>query len=86
MSWNKAAFKEKLIQEHRFPGLYLFKFIVPMAKADEVLSILPEGDISNKPSKNNNYISITLKATMGAADDVIEVYERAYLIDGIIAL
>ena len=41
MAWNELAFKEKLENEHSFPGQYIFKFIVPIDKENEVLAILP---------------------------------------------
>lgn len=86
MSWDIEAFKEKLETEHKFPGKYYFKFIVPINKENEVMEILPQGELSKRLSKNNNYVSISLKAMLESSADVIGVYEKAYAIDGIIAL
>ncbi len=86
MAWNELAFKEKLENEHSFPGQYIFKFIVPIDKENEVLAILPDGEISKKTSSNNNYVSITLKALVQGSGDVIRVYKSVTPIPGLIAL
>jgi hypothetical protein len=86
MSWDKKNFKEKLEGEHVFPCLYLFKFIVPTAKQEELLNILPKGDISSKKSKGEKYISISVKSMVKSSDEIIAVYEKAYQIEGIISL
>lgn len=86
MAWNEIAFKEKLENEHTFPGQYIFKFIVPVDKEEDVRSLLPEGNISTKKSSNNNYVSITLKALVQNGDEVIRVYKSVTPIPGLIAL
>jgi putative lipoic acid-binding regulatory protein len=86
MSWNIESFREKLESEHTFPGPYLFKFIVPVEKKDEVLKILPRGDVSLKESSKATYVSITLKAQVIQSQQVIDIYSRAYQIEGIVAL
>ena len=86
MSWDIASFKEKLEAGHSFPGPYIFKFIVPMNQKDQVIQVLPKGELSTKHSATNKYISITLKAQVEASEKVIEVYQRAYEIKGIVAL
>lgn len=86
MSWNRESFLEKLETQHSFPGIYMFKFIVPVAKKDEVLQILPQGTLSFKESAKNTYISVTLKTNVNSSDEVIQVYEKAHKIEGIVAL
>lgn len=86
MSWNIESFREKLESEHTFPGLYLFKFIVPLERKDEVLKILPRGEVSMKESSRATYVSITLKAQVIESQQVIDIYSRAYQIEGIVAL
>jgi hypothetical protein len=86
MSWNIESFQEKLESEHTFPGIYMFKFIVPIDKKEEVLAILPDGDLSFKPSSKNTYVSITLKAKMEKSSEVLNIYTKAYKIEGILAL
>ena len=86
MSWDVAAFRERIEEEHSFPGTYIFKFIVPVAKKDELVGLLPEGDLSFRNSSNNSYVSITLKARVGSSEEVVATYESAYGIKGILAL
>lgn len=86
MSWDKDAFKEKVESEHKFPGEYVFKFIVPFHKKEEVVKILPKGSLSFRNSSGSKYQSITLKVNLKNADEVISVYEKAYKIEGIVAL
>ena len=86
MSWDRVSFKEKIEKEHTFPGIYVFKFIVPKSKRDEVLSFLPEGEIAFRNSSKNAYVSITLKVHVEKSNDILSVYEKAYAVDGIVAL
>lgn len=86
MSWSVDTFKEKLDKEYTFPVVYSFKFIVPMEKKEKLERILPDGELSYRPSKKNTYTSITLKKKVGSSEEVIDVYTQAYQIEGIIAL
>lgn len=86
MSWDIEAFREKIETGHTFPGLYLFKFIVPAAQKERVLSILPKSEISLRSSSNNTYISITSHANVHSSAEVLEVYIEANKIEGCIAL
>ena len=80
------AFKEKLDQEHTWPGIYIFKFVVPSAKQDEVRETFPQETFTEKKSKAGNYISFTLKKNINSSDEVVDIYLKAKEIDGLIAL
>ncbi|AGA77124.1 DUF493 family protein [Echinicola vietnamensis] len=84
--FNKAAFKEKLDEQTSFPALYMFKFIVPSGKEDEVRGLLPKHEVVFKESAKGTYVSATIKAMMRDSQSIIEVYERASKIEGIISL
>lgn len=86
MSWDEQAFKEKLDHNHDFPGEYIFKFIVRPEHRAEVESLIRGADVKLKASSGNKYLSITLQKMMNSSEEVIEVYKKAYKIDGIIAL
>ncbi len=86
MSWDIEAFREKIETGHTFPGLYVFKFIVPAAQKEKVLSILPKSEISFRSSSNNTYISITSQAHVPSSEEVLQVYMEANKIEGCIAL
>lgn len=79
-------FKKKLEEEHSFPSIYMFKFIVPAHKEMEVRAILPSGEISSKASKKGSYVSVTASLMMATSDEVIHIYEEAHKIEGLIAL
>jgi putative lipoic acid-binding regulatory protein len=80
------SFREKLEKHYAWPSLYVFKFIVPTGQQDQVKNLFPSHTASEKLSKQGNYTSITIHAMMQSSDAVIEVYKRASLIDGIVAL
>ena len=86
MSWDVSSFREKIENEHQFPGIYVFKFIVPVEKKQDVLDFLPDGDLSFRNSSNNTYVSVTLKANVNNSQEVVDVYEKAYNVQGIVAL
>ena len=86
MSWDESAFKEKLENNHEFPGGYTFKFIVKPEQEQEVKSLLVGADVKLKPSSGNKYVSVTLNKEMQSSQEVIEVYKKAHTIEGIIAL
>lgn len=83
-----AKLKEQLeLQE--WPGVYLFKFIVPnnpeaIAKTSALFEV-PE-NLHLHPSKTGKYISVSAKEMMLNSDSVVEVYKQAAKIEGIISL
>jgi putative lipoic acid-binding regulatory protein len=79
-------FREKLDRHYAWPSLYTFKFIVPTGREEEVKNLFPNHTSSEKLSKNGKYTSITINMMMPSSDSVIEVYQSASGIEGIIAL
>ena len=86
MSWDEAAFIEKLEGNHTFPGEYVFKFIVKPDQKEKVISLVKDAEIKLKPSSGNKYISVTIISTMANSAEVVEVYKEAKKIEGIISL
>lgn len=80
------AFKERLDRHYAWPALYIFKFIVPKGKAEDVKKLFPLHDILERASKHGNYTSLTIQMMMPSSDSVIEVYQDAAKIEGLIAL
>ncbi len=83
---DHAAFKQKLDENHDWPCVYLFKFIVPVAKKDAFNTIFPVEDLTFKSSKGGKYVSVTANVYMQSSDEVISIYEKAYKVEGIISL
>jgi putative lipoic acid-binding regulatory protein len=80
------AFKEQLDKAHAWPVLYMFKFIVPAGTEEEVKKLFPRHIPTEKHSQNGKYISVTIQMMMPSSDAVIEVYQVAAQIEGLIAL
>jgi putative lipoic acid-binding regulatory protein len=85
-SWFNS-FQEKLDKHYAWPALYMFKFIVPLNKQEELRQLFPLHITSTeKHSEKGNYISLTYQMMMPSSESVIEVYRKVSVIDGIIAL
>ena len=80
------SFKEKLDQHYAWPSLYIFKFIVPKSKEEELKKLFPAHEISERSSANGNYTSITIQMMCPSSNFVIEVYQKVADIEGLIAL
>ena len=83
---NSEEFRQQLIDHYTFPTQYLFKFIVPVDKSDDFKKLFSDIQFETKQSKTGKYISFSKKHRVKSSDDVIEIYQRAYTIDGIISL
>jgi putative lipoic acid-binding regulatory protein len=80
------SFREKLDQHYAWPSLYIFKFIVPAGKEDEVKKLFPNHTTTEKHSQKGNYTSITVQIMAPSAETVINIYQQASSIPGLIAL
>jgi len=81
--------EEKLNDQHTWPSVYMFKFIIPSdnKKLAQVEALFgAEAIVTTKQSSSNKFISITAKEMMIGASEVINVYKKAALIEGIISL
>lgn len=83
--WIKS-FAEKLDQHYAWPSLYIFKFIVPADKEEDVKKLFPHHTTTEKYSKKGNYTSITVQMMMPSSEAVIDIYQQASAIPGLIAL
>ncbi|HYG18070.1 MAG TPA: DUF493 family protein [Ohtaekwangia sp.] len=81
-----AGFREKLDQHHSWPSLYIFKFIVPTGREQEVKNLFPTHTVTEKLSRNGNYVSLTAQIMAPSSDAVIAIYVSASRIEGIVAL
>ena len=77
---------KKSLENLDFPTSYLFKFIVPVDKLDDITQILSQGVIKRRLSKNGKYVSVTSQLLMKSSDEVIAIYVLAKKIPGIISL
>ena len=79
-------FRQKLDQQYYWPTLYMFKFIVPRGKEQEIKKLFPKNDILEKLSTKGNYSSLTIKMMLNSSEDVIRIYTEADQVEGLIAL
>ncbi len=84
-NWGESL-RTKLDQYYSWPSLYIFKFIVPKEKVEEVIKFFPKHEPTLKNSKNGNYTSVTVQMMAPSSEAVIEVYDAVSGIEGIIAL
>ena len=84
-----TALKEKLDKAGDWPRVYFFKFIVPsdnhkLAQVEALFGA--EAQVSLKQSSKGNFVSVSAKELMLSSDGVIERYEAAAKIEGLMAL
>jgi len=83
--WIKT-FREKLDNHYAWPSLYIFKFIVPTGRENMVKELFPQHTTTEKLSKQGNYTSITIQMMMPSSEAVVNIYQQASAIEGLIAL
>ncbi len=86
---NFDDLRKKLNESGSWPRVYFFKFIVPSdnKKLAQVEALFgSEAQVSLKQSNKGNYVSVSAKELMLDADGVIDRYERASKIKGLMAL
>lgn len=85
-----AKLKSQLEDTTKFPADYLYKFIVPTDgnQVQEVQDIFDKGGaiIDTKKSKTGKYISVSIRLQVASSDEVIEYYQKAEKVKGIISL
>lgn len=77
------------LELQEWPNVYLFKFIVPhdsdkIARATALFD--DSADLNLRTSTKGTYVSISAKELMMNVDSIIEKYNRASEIEGLIAL
>ncbi len=83
---NVESFRKKLDSLHAWPSLYMFKFIVPSGKEEEVYALFPNNELKTKKSSKGNYVSVTAQVMMPSSEHVVRKYREAYKIEGVLAL
>jgi putative lipoic acid-binding regulatory protein len=87
---DEVKFRELLEQNYSWPCVYMFKFICPadneaIARLQQLFD--PEvAELSLRPSSKGNYISFTAKELMISVEAVMQRYEQARGIPGLISL
>jgi hypothetical protein len=79
-------FRELLEQSYQWPDYYDFKFIVKIDDKPKLLEKLDGLTITEKPSKNGNYVAITARKLINITQEVIDLYEAVHTIPGVMSL
>ncbi|MCB9091087.1 MAG: DUF493 family protein [Halobacteriovoraceae bacterium] len=85
-SENYLRAKDLLDESYEWPVAYLFKFIVKKAQVEEFVQLFGEIEIQKRHSRNEKYVSLSITLEMHSAEEVLEVYEKVSVIEGIIKL
>jgi hypothetical protein len=81
--------RDRLNEIHRWPSVFMFKFILPTneARITQLKLIFGESaEFRERLSAKGNYTSITVLEMMLSADDIFSRYKSAATIEGIISL
>lgn len=77
------------LELQEWPNVYLFKFIVPNTskKIARATALFDDSvDLNLRESSKGTYISVSAKEMMLNVDSIIEKYNRASEIEGLVAL
>ncbi|RZA09136.1 MAG: DUF493 family protein [Proteobacteria bacterium] len=87
MDQDDQKFRDLLDSHHRWPSIYTFKFIVPVASGKELEALIPEAEqVESRPSSGGKYTAYTFYCPMGSGREVLEVYARVQGVAGLISL
>ncbi len=71
---------------YTWPTPYMFKFIAPMARIDELTDLFKGKPYRTRYSRTAKYVSITAEWEVESSEEVISFYREAKKIKGVIAL
>ncbi len=86
MAPSLEQFKATLDEHHDWPCDYTFKFIVPGKSLDELKSMLDGIKYSERDSKTGKYTSVTVTIHAHSSEVIMNIYEKAATIEGLISL
>jgi putative lipoic acid-binding regulatory protein len=81
-----CSLQAKLDEFHQWPCRFMFKFIIPQEKTEELITFFAGRPFTTRPSKTGKYVSFTAELEMQSSEEVIALYREAGKIEGIIAL
>ena len=85
-----SRFYDQLVDSQKWPGKYLFKFIVksesPHLKVLKNYFESTDAIISEKKSSKKSFTSLSVKVQMKTPQDVINIYKKSSKLKGVITL
>jgi len=79
-------FQKLLDESNDWPVEYIFKFIAPKEHVGDLKEVFDGHEIDIKASKKGSYHSITSRIHVSSSDEVIDIYQRAGKVEGVISL
>lgn len=79
-------FQSLLEEQVEWPSEYVFKFIVPAERADQLRALLTEATVTERESSKGTYLSVTATMQVESSDEVIQVYRSVADVEGVISL
>ena len=79
-------FKVLLEDQYEFPTLYLFKFIAPKENMADLKEVFIGNDIDIKASSKGKYQSVTSRVLVESSQEIVDIYQSAGKIEGVISL
>lgn len=83
---DQPNFRDLLDQTYQWPDFYDFKFIVKMEDKHLVLEKLEGHTVTEHPSKQGHYVSITARRLINSTQEVLDLYEQVGSIKGVMSL
>ena len=81
-----AGLKSALDEGTAFPTVYVFKFIVPVAERESLMTHLGELPTTERRSKSGRFVSVTSETVVTSSEEVIDVYRRTSVVKGLMSL
>ena len=81
-----ASLKARLDEEHVWPGVYTFKFIMKAEQVDAFAQLLAGHHFTKRASAAGRHVAITAELFMESSDEVIALYRKAAGFAGVISL
>jgi hypothetical protein len=81
-----GSLKTKLDEEHVWPGVYTFKFIMKSELLPAFVAILAGHRYTTRNSAAGRHVAVTAELFMESSDEVIALYRRAAEFEGVISL
>lgn len=76
-----------LDENHKWPCIFTFKFIVPADQGKKLESLMTEAQTTEvRPSKGGRYLAYSFACPMGSAQEVLSVFARVQGIAGLVSL
>lgn len=81
-------FAELLKRHYQFPCEYTYKFVVPASARPLAETMLTAFSCICvvKISRSGRYLSISATRSMESVEEIIEIYQKMHIIDGLISL